>query len=67
VDNRTEMLREGVLSTPPATVAALTLFSVSLQDWVLIATLGWLSMQIVYFMYQRWKEWGPKEEEPVDE
>ena len=67
MDNRTEMFREGVLSAPPATIAALTLFSVSLQDWVLIATLGWLSMQILYFMYQRWKELCPKEKEPADE
>jgi hypothetical protein len=53
------MMREGMLSTPPAAIAALTLMGVSLQDWVLLATLGWLSMQIAYFIYQRCKEWWP--------
>jgi C4-dicarboxylate transporter len=51
------MIREGVASVPPATVAALTLAGVSLQDWVLMATLGWLGIQIAYFFYQRYKEW----------
>lgn len=60
MDHRSEMLREGIASAPPAAVAAVTLAGVSLQDWVLLATLGWIGMQISYFLYQRWKEWGPK-------
>ena len=55
--HKSEMIREGVASVPPATVAALTLAGVSLQDWVLMATLGWLGIQIGYFFYQRYKEW----------
>lgn len=58
------MVREGLASTPPAAVAALTLAGVSLQDWVLGATLVWLGLQVSYFLYQRWKEWGPKKEVP---
>jgi hypothetical protein len=54
------MIREGVASAPPTAVMALTLAGVSLQDWVLMATLGWLGLQIGYFLYQRWKEWGAK-------
>lgn len=57
IDHRSVMIREGVASAPPATVAALTLAGISLQDWVLMATLGWLGLQIGYFLYQRWKEW----------
>lgn len=55
------MIKEGAASLPPAAVAALTILGVSLQDWVLMATLGWLGLQIGYFIYQRWKEWGPKD------
>lgn len=54
--DRSEMVREGLASAPPVTVAALTISGISLQDWVLMATLGWIAMQIGYFTYQRWKE-----------
>jgi hypothetical protein len=64
VDNRTEIIREGVASVPPATIAALTLMGVSLQDWVLMATLGWLGLQITYFIYQRFKELTKDDSKP---
>lgn len=51
---------EGVMSVPPAAVAGLSLMGVSLQDWVLLATLGWLGIQIVWFGYNRWKEFKGK-------
>lgn len=69
MDHRSEMIREGAASLPPAAVAAVTLAGVSLQDWVLMATLGWIAMQISYFLYQRWKEFkiGKNIEEAVDD
>lgn len=38
---------------PPATVATMTLLGVSLENWVLILTLGWLTFQIIWFIYLR--------------
>lgn len=51
------ILAEAMASAPPTSVAALTLVGVSLNDWVLIVTLFWLTCQIGYFGYQRYKEW----------
>lgn len=48
---------EMALTGPPAAVAGLTLAGVSLQDWVLIGTLVWLTMQIGWFCYKRVQEW----------
>lgn len=53
-------IREGVMSAPPAAVAAVSLSGVSLQDWVLIATLVWLGLQVSWFCYNRIKEFFPK-------
>jgi len=58
VNHNAEIVREGIASAPPVVVAALTMAGVGLQDWVLIATLGWIGLQITYFLYQRWKEWS---------
>lgn len=60
MDHKSELIREGLATAPPAAVAAVTLANVSLQDWVLIATLGWISIQASYFLYLRWKEFSPK-------
>lgn len=54
-------LAEGLASTPPAAIAALTLAGVSLQDWVLIGTLVWLSLQVGWFIYQRYKDFRNKD------
>lgn len=50
-------MKEALASAPPASVAGLTLVGISLQDWVLVATLFWLACQITYFGYQRYKDW----------
>lgn len=55
--SKEDVLREAVSSAPPISVAGLTLVGVSLQDWVLIATLLWITLQMAYFGYQRYKEW----------
>lgn len=54
---REEILREAAASAPPVSVAGLALAGISLQDWVLIATLLWIAVQMAYFGYQRYKEW----------
>lgn len=51
---------EGTLSVPPAAVAGLSLAGVSLSDWVLIATLIWLTIQVGWFCYNRYKDWKNK-------
>jgi len=51
--SKQEMFREGAMSVPPATVATMTLLGVSLENWVLILTLGWLTFQIIWFIYLR--------------
>lgn len=56
----TENKIEGVMSIPPAAVAGLSLVGVSLQDWVLLATLAWLTMQIGWFGYCRFRDWKKK-------
>lgn len=48
-------------SAPPTLVSAVTLAGVSLQDWVLIATLGWIVMQAAWFVYSKWKKLGGDE------
>jgi hypothetical protein len=53
---------EGAMSAPPAFVAGLSLAGVSLQDWVLIGTLMWLTLQISWFCYTRVREWSKKDE-----
>lgn len=52
---KTESLNQAVASAPPAVISAITLAGVSLQDWVLIATLGWIGLQTVWFIWQRIK------------
>jgi hypothetical protein len=51
-----EAISQGTMSLPPTAVAAITLAGVSLQDWVLIATLGWLAVQFGWFIVQRYRE-----------
>lgn len=55
---------DAALSTPPAAVAAISMLGVSLQDWVLIATLAWVSTQFGWFIYQRVRDFTRKEEPP---
>lgn len=55
--NKSESVKELALSAPPVSVAGLSLAGVSLQDWVLVATLVWLGIQITHFGWCRWKDW----------
>lgn len=47
------MTIEAVKSSPPVTVSALALGGVTLQDWVLIATLLWILLQAGWFIYSK--------------
>lgn len=58
--SRSENIREAALSVPTVSVAGLSLVGVSLQDWVLIATLTWLAIQITWFGYNRYTEYHEK-------
>jgi disulfide bond formation protein DsbB len=40
-------------ATPPVSVALATLFGMSLQDWVLVATLVYIVLQAGFLIY-RW-------------
>lgn len=50
-----DVIAEVVKSAPPLTVTSLTLAGVSLQEWVYVLTLIWLSMQISGWLYDKWK------------
>jgi hypothetical protein len=54
---------EGAMSVPPVSVVGLSLMGASLQDWVYMLTIGWLTIQIGWFLYRRFKDWTDKEEE----
>ncbi len=58
--HKTENVSQAVISTPPVIISSLSLAGVSLQDWVLLATLGWIAMQAGWFAYARYKEWRSK-------
>lgn len=38
-------------SAPPVAVSGLTLAGVSLNDWVLVATLAWIGIQAGFFIW----------------
>lgn len=51
---------EAAMSVPPAAVATVSVMGYTLSDWVLIATLAWLGLQISWFLYQRYKDFKKK-------
>lgn len=63
--NHNENIKEAVLSVPPVSVAGLTLMNVSLSDWVLIASLTWIVLQIGWFGVSRWSEYKAKKEKKL--
>jgi hypothetical protein len=48
-----EMTSEALKASPPVTVVGLSLGGVSLQDWVLIATLIYTLLQTGWFIYSK--------------
>lgn len=51
-----ESVNQAAASSPPIAIAGLTVAGVHLQDWVLIATLGWIGLQMAWFLYRRYKD-----------
>lgn len=47
----TTVVGEAAKSAPPVAVVSMSWAGVSLNDWVLIATLVWLSVQIGWFIW----------------
>ena len=47
----TTVVGETAKSAPPVAVVSMSWAGVSLSDWVLIATLVWLSVQIGWFIW----------------
>lgn len=45
-------------ASPPVSVTAMTLAGVSLQEWVLIATLVYTILQITFLIYGKLKEYN---------
>ena len=45
------------LKNTPVALAGLTLFGVHLQDWVLVLSAIWLSLQISGWIYDRVQRW----------
>jgi hypothetical protein len=57
---------EAIKSAPPLAVLGATVGGLTLQDWVLIATLGYLALQAGWLLWRWWraastKGWRPNE------
>lgn len=48
-----EFFKQAALGAPPAAVAGMTMLSVPLSEWVFIATLFYIGVQIAFLLY-RW-------------
>lgn len=44
-------------SAPPLAISGLSLAGIQMQDWVYIATLAWIGLQMLGFL---WDRFGPK-------
>jgi len=53
MQSKSDLIAEAAKSAPPVTVAGLTVAGVSLNDLVLIATLGYIVLQAGFLLY-RW-------------
>lgn len=58
---KNEITTEAIRAVPAVTVTGLTLFGVSLQDWVLIGSGIFITMQIIHFAWTKFiKPWRIK-------
>lgn len=61
---RMEHVAEAAKTLPPATVGVLTIFGVSVQNWVQILTIAWMLLLIAGKLrefYSQWKAWRDRE------
>jgi len=49
-----ELVTEGAKAAPAVAVGGLTLFGVSLADWVLISTLLYTGVQLFFLLRDKW-------------
>ena len=55
---RTEISSEAAKATPPAVVVAYGQVSGwTLNDWLIVATLGYVCLQACYLLWKWWREW----------
>ena len=47
------LLGEAVKSAPPLVVTGMSFLGITLQEWVYIATLIWIGIQLGYFVYDK--------------
>lgn len=62
-----EVMHEGAKSAPPLAIVAGTLGGLSLNEWVMIATLIYIGLQAAWLIYKWYKaattkDWAPKDE-----
>lgn len=56
---KTDAINEALRAAPPISIGGLTMFSIPLNEWVLLMTLVYTIFLIVdkaWVLYQRWKE-----------
>lgn len=58
------LMAHGVKSGPPVLVSGLTLAGLELNDWVLIATLVWIVLQIGWFVWSKMVRPSRQEQDP---
>jgi len=51
-----EITRQGVNAVPPAAIYAIAYIAhITLDDWVKIATIGYIALQAVYLLIKVWR------------
>jgi len=58
------VVHEMTKASPPVTVGALTLMGVPLQTWVLVATLVYTVLQVVFLIRDKW--WRDRDSDKCD-
>jgi hypothetical protein len=60
MSTKTELAVEAVRISPPVAVTGLSLYGVSLQDWVLVVTLIYTALSLIFLIrdmvYRPWKD-----------
>ncbi len=51
-----EIARQGVNAAPPAAIYAVAyIFHLTLDDWVKVATIGYICLQAIYLLIKVWR------------
>lgn len=57
LDHRAEFIKDGAISAPPVLAGAVTLFGFQLADILIMMSISWLSIQMGWWFYRRYKDW----------